>query len=203
MVGPPKTLSYLSRISAQVRVTCRSCRATEVWELQALITEVTSNGGRTDWHLARYAVKYPKRCASPMVDLLALPCGKQRARRRAYRHALLNLALQILHEATQRSAREAVGTIEVRLALHVLRPFVRDAALLTEFWDPATVEPRHAWASCQGLYRRIVQRLTNRARPSGRSIVRFEDTGVMVPSRPRRELTVRRVIGRVCGQARV
>lgn len=165
MVGPPKTLHDLSRISAQVRVTCRSCKATEVWELDALITEVTSNGGNTDWFRAKYAVKCPRRCASPMIDLVAIPFGKQRARRRAHRHAVVNLALQILREATERSSREAVGTIEVRLALHILRPIVRDHLLLTEFWDAATVEPLHPWATCRPSYRRIVQRLVDQGAP--------------------------------------
>lgn len=96
MVGPPKSLSDLRRIEAQVRVTCTSCKATEVWELDALIAEVRNNGGNPDWHTARYAVKCPKRCHSPVVTLLPIPFGKARARRRAHRHALINLALMIL-----------------------------------------------------------------------------------------------------------
>ena len=36
----------------------------------------------------------------------------------------------------------AVATIEVRLALHVLRPFVGEQRLLTEYWKAATIEPR-------------------------------------------------------------
>ena len=47
MVGSPKNLSDLYRIEAQVRVTCRGCQATEVWELDALIAEVRKNGGNT------------------------------------------------------------------------------------------------------------------------------------------------------------
>ena len=94
-----------------------------------------------------------------MIDLLPIPFGKQRARPRAHRHALINLSLQILREAAQRSAREPVGTIEVRLALHVLRPFVREQRLLTEFWKAATIEPRHPWTSCQLPYRWIALRL--------------------------------------------
>ncbi|MEH3103721.1 MAG: hypothetical protein PGN12_07420 [Sphingomonas phyllosphaerae] len=64
-----------------------------------------------------------------------------------------------MREAAQRSAREAVGTIEVRLALNVLRPFVREQRLLTEFWKAATAEPRHPWTSCHLPYRWIAQRL--------------------------------------------
>lgn len=133
MVGDPKTLDELDKIEAQVRVTCRGCKATEIWELNALIAEVRRNGGNTEWRTARLSIKCPSRCASPLIDLLPLPFGKRRARREAHRHALINLSLQILREATARSATEAVGTLEVRLALHVLRPFVRDQALLTQY----------------------------------------------------------------------
>ena len=48
MVGDPKNLSDLHQIEAQVRVTCTSCRATELWELDALIAEVRRKGGNTD-----------------------------------------------------------------------------------------------------------------------------------------------------------
>lgn len=148
-----------------MRVTCTSCKATEVWELDALITEVGNNGGNTDWHTARYAVKCPRRCASPIISLLPIPFGKQHARSQAHRHALINLSLQILREAAGRSPVQAVGTIEVRLALHVLRPFVKDPQLLAEFWKAATVEPRHPWTSCHLPYRRIAQRLMERGAP--------------------------------------
>ncbi|MCI4654669.1 hypothetical protein [Sphingomonas aquatilis] len=159
MVGDPKNLSDLHRIEAQVRVTCEGCRATEVWELDALISEVRANGGNTDWRAARHALKCPARCASPRMTILPIPYGRRRARRHAHRHALLNLALTILKEAAARSAGESVGTIEVRLALHVLRPFVREQALLTEFRRIATAQPRHPWTSCLMPYRRIVERL--------------------------------------------
>ncbi len=159
MVGDPKSLHDLRRVEAQVRVTCRSCRAVEVWELGALITEVTTNGGNTDWRAARWSIKCPRRCASPNITLLPIPFGRERARRRAHRHALINLALQILRDAAQRSGREPVGTIEVRLALHVLRPVVKDQRLLITYWEAATTEPRHPWTSCHLPYRSIAQRL--------------------------------------------
>ena len=165
MVGPPKSLHDLHRVEAQVRVTCRSCNATELWELDALIAEVRNNGGNTDWKAAHWSVKCPHRCASPRVTLLALPFGKQRARREAHRHTVINLALQILREAAQRSSQEPVGTLEVRLALHVLRPFVGDQSLLVEFWKAATIEPRHPWTSCHRPYRLIAQRLIEEGAP--------------------------------------
>lgn len=165
MVGPPKNLSDLHRIEAQVRVTCTSCKATEIWELDALIAEVRNAGGNTDWQAARYSLKCPKRCASPMISLLPIPFGRQRARRRAYRHALINLALAILRDAASRSGREGVRTIEVRLALHVLRPFVRERHLLAAFWRSAIVEPRHPWTSCQIPYRHITQHLIDVGAP--------------------------------------
>lgn len=143
IVGDPKTLADLYRVEAQVRVACRSCKATEIWELDALIAEVQRNGGGMDWRAAKAAIKCPHHCAAPMIDLLPIPFGKQRARRRAHHHALINLSLQVLRDAAHRASTEAVGTIEVRLALHVLRPFVADSRLLVEFWRAATIEPRH------------------------------------------------------------
>jgi hypothetical protein len=165
MVGAPKNLSDLQRIEAQVQVTCKSCKASEVWELGALIEEIRRNGGNTDWRAARRSIKCPKHCPSPMIHLLPIPYGKERARRRAHRHALINLALEILREAARRSGSEPVGTVEVRLALHVLRPFLTDQRLLTEYWQAATVQPRHPWTSCQLPYRRIAQHLSERGAP--------------------------------------
>jgi hypothetical protein len=165
MVGSPKNLADLYRIEAQVRVTCTSCRATEVWDLPALIAEIRAAGGNTDWRAARYSIKCPRRCPSPMIQLLAIPYGKQRSRRQAHRSALMNLSLQILREAAGRSARETVGTIEVRLALHVLRPFMRDQRLLSGFWKAATLEPRHPWTSCHLPYRCIAQHLIEQGAP--------------------------------------
>lgn len=101
----------------------------------------------------------PHRCASPIIKLFPIPFGRERARRQAHRHKLINLSLQILREAAARSASELVGTIEVRLALHVLRPFVRDQRLLNAFWRSAVVQPRHPWTSCQLPYRHVAQRL--------------------------------------------
>lgn len=161
MVGAPKSLYDLQRVEAQVRVTCRSCKATELWELDALIAEVRNSGGNTDWQAAHWSIKCPHRCASPRVTLLALPFGRRGARRQAHRHTLINLALRILREAAQRSAHEPVGTLEVRLTLHVLRPFVGEQRLLTEFWRAATIEPRHPWTSCHLPYRWIAQQLVD------------------------------------------
>lgn len=110
----------------------------------------------------------PQALRRPDDQPAPIPYGKQRARQRAHRHALVNLALQILRDAAARSGQEAVGTVEVRLALHVLRPFVRDHTLLTDFWQAATIEPRHPWTSCQLPYRSIVRRLSERG-------VRLED----------------------------
>lgn len=165
MVGDPRTLDDLRRIEAQVRVTCRSCRACEVWELDALIAQVRRSGGNSDWRAARSAVACPANCPAPVIDLLPIPFGRQRARRQVHRHALINLSLRILREAAQRSSQEAVGTVEVRLALHVLRPFVRDSRLLVDFWQRATVEPRHPWMSCHLPYRAIAERLVAHGAP--------------------------------------
>ncbi|QQV78015.1 hypothetical protein H5J25_04545 [Sphingomonas aliaeris] len=75
---------------------------------------------------------------------------------------MINLALQILQDAAHRSSSEGVGTVEVRLALHVLRPFTKDSASLIEFWTAATAQPRHPWTGCHLPYRLIVQQLIDR-----------------------------------------
>ncbi|WP_301076461.1 hypothetical protein [Sphingomonas sp.] len=130
-----------------------------------MIAEVRNNGGSVDWKAAHWSVKCPKRCASPRVTLLALPFGKQRARRKARRHLLINLALQILREAAHRPSHEPVGTIDVRLALHVLRPFVAEQQFLVEFWKAAVTEPSHPWISCHLPYRKIVHQLVDLGLP--------------------------------------
>jgi hypothetical protein len=159
VVGDPKSLHDLYRVEAQVRATCRSCRATEIWDLGDLIEEVKRNGGNPDWHSAKYRVRCPHRCPSPMITLVPIPFGKRRSQRRAHRGVLLNLSLEVLRDATARSTEVSVGTIEVRLALHVLRLFLADNQPLTEFWQRANVEPRHPWTSCHVPYRQIVQQL--------------------------------------------
>jgi hypothetical protein len=112
------------------------------------VAEGRNNGGNTEWKAEHWSIKCPHRCASPRVTLPALPFGKQRARREAHRHTVINLALQILRKAAQRSSQEPVGILEVRLAVHVLRPLVGDQSLLVEFWKAATIKPRHPWTSC-------------------------------------------------------
>lgn len=136
-----------------------------MWELSALIAEVTNNGGNTNWHTAKYAVKCPERCASPMIRLVPIPFGRERARRREHRHALLNLSLQILQEAARRSTTGTVGTIEVRLALHVLRLYGCEQRLLRDYWKAATEEVRHPWTSCHLPYRHIAQHLIDSGAP--------------------------------------
>jgi hypothetical protein len=169
VVGDPKSLHDLYRVDAQVKASCGSCGATEVWELGALIDEVRANGGNTDWRSARYAVKCPHGCASPMVALVPIPFGKQRARSQALRRVrhsiLIKLALDVLHDAAVRSTLEVGGDDTVRLALHVLRPFVDDDRLLATFWEAATTVERHPWTSCHLPYRAIVRRLTDRDVP--------------------------------------
>lgn len=83
-------------------------------------------------------------------------------KRRRAETALINLALEVLHRAAARPTVGAVGTVEVRLALRVLHPFLRDVSLLQEYWRNATEEPRKAWSSCQLPYRWIAAKLVER-----------------------------------------
>lgn len=60
-----------------------------------------NNGGNTEWHTARYAPKTPKRCRSPMLTLLPIPFGRERAA--AHPYALINRSLMNLRHAAARS----------------------------------------------------------------------------------------------------
>lgn len=120
------------------------------------------NGGNTEWRAAHLTITCPQRYSSPLIVLEPIPFHKKRARRFAHRTALINLALQILHDAAHRSSSEAAGTVEVRLALHVLRLSTKDSSSLVGFWTAATAQSRHPWTSCHLPYSWIVQRLIDR-----------------------------------------
>ena len=120
MVGEPKSVYDLRRIEAQVRAICGRCKEFQVWELPALIAKVTANGGNANWDTAKYAVKCPMRCASPMIRLVPIPFGKERAGgggtttwRSIFRCKSYGKPTT-LHEGHSRHNRGALG-------LHVLR----------------------------------------------------------------------------------
>jgi hypothetical protein len=68
----------------------------------------------------------------------------------------VNIALTVLRAVLPRCANHNVGTIEVRLALRVLRRHVPDCEALTTFWLQATSAARHPWESGHQAYSDIV-----------------------------------------------
>lgn len=54
--------------------------------------------------------------------------------------AIIDLSLQILEEARDRSGKEKVDTVPVRLALRCLRPYLPEQWPLVQFWDGAGSE---------------------------------------------------------------
>lgn len=83
-----------------MKVTCISCKAVEIWELDALITEVRNNGGNTDWHTARYAVKCPDAVHRPIITLLPIP----------YRYAKAGIVLVDLYQAHELPTADMFAT---------------------------------------------------------------------------------------------
>ena len=71
----------------------------------------------------------------------------------------ITLALQILDAAAHRAQHGAVATVEVRLALYVLHPFLRDPALVRDFWRAAERPNPALGHSCHQVLRWIQVRL--------------------------------------------
>ncbi|MDH7973894.1 hypothetical protein QH494_17015 [Sphingomonas sp. AR_OL41] len=163
MVGPIRNLEDLRRIEAAVRVTCNKCGAVELIEREALLHERTGLNLSRTWASVR-ADQSCRRCHARDVEVEALPFSEnsRELRRRRAENILINLALHILADAARRSTVGAVGSIEVRLALRVLDPFVADRNLMLEYWREATEMPRKGWSSCHLPLRWIVKRLVER-----------------------------------------
>jgi len=151
MVGNPKNLSDLRRIEAALRVTCARCGRTGLYDRETLLADRMTHQLPTDWESMKTG--FQCECGARDSHLLPVPFADNvpELRRRRNENVLINLALQILRDAAYRSSSQAVGTVEVRLALRVLSPFVRDQNTLIEFWRSATEEPRHPWTSCTAL----------------------------------------------------
>ena len=115
------------------------------------------------WDVVR-ADQSCRRCYRTDVRVEAVPFSDnaRELRHRRAENILINLALHILEDAARRSTQGAVGSVEVRLALRVLHPFVRDPNLMIDYWKNATDMPRTAWASCHLPLRWIVTRLVER-----------------------------------------
>ncbi|MEG3182146.1 hypothetical protein [Sphingomonas sp. LT1P40] len=71
---------------------------------------------------------------------------------RHHESIIINLALQVLHEATYATGGGVLGRLPVRLALRVLMPFVKERTPLTDFWTEFTKGNRLAWEGCHIPY---------------------------------------------------
>jgi hypothetical protein len=166
MVGPPKNLNALSKIEAAVRITCRDCGHAVDRALDDLSAEVREAGGSSSWPEFLLVLRCPKcEAGGGMLRATPMPFTKGRPRPQR-RHALLmNLALQILRDASWRPSGVAKATIDVRLALHVLRSYLDDPKDLIEFWQRADSATPHPWESCRPLYTAIAATLIQRGHP--------------------------------------
>jgi len=163
--GPLASLIDLRRVEATVRVTCKLCGHITLHDREALIQYRQAAGSGLGWDKVQADLPcWGKRCRSNHVAVDAVPFSDDPValRRRRAQTILINLALQILDGAARRSTQGTVGTLDVRLALRVLHPFLGDAALLQDYWAQATVEERPGGVSCHDAYRGIAKRLLDR-----------------------------------------
>ena len=90
---------------------------------------------------------------------------------------LIHLALTILGEAAPRSTKAPVATPEVRLALYVLRPYLRDDALVRGAWESARSEQRACITSLHQQLAWIEVRLRQRGWIAPEPVLRFTKAG--------------------------
>lgn len=159
MVGPIKTLTDLRRIEAAVRVTCNECGHVRMCDREALIQHRSRHRESLDWAAVRASLPcWNSRCGSANTRVEALPFSQDRIalRRKRAQTLLMNLALSVLYAASYRGAGVSIATPEVRLALRVLYPFLRDQTDLRAYWDAASAPRDRPWESCHNAYSRIV-----------------------------------------------
>jgi hypothetical protein len=163
--APVATLIDLRRTEAVVRVTCKLCGHVTLHDREALIQYRRASGSGLEWpRVQAELICWGRRCRSNHVAVDSVPFSDDPVilRRRRAQTILINLALQVLSDAAGRSTKGKVGTPDVRLALRVLHPFVRDAELLQGYWHDATIEERLGGMSCHLAYVAIARRVLAR-----------------------------------------
>lgn len=147
MVGSPKHLSDLRKIEADVRITCRQCGFEDDWARQALVDHLIATGGSQVWsEITRHLRCRRFGCGSADLRALPVPYARRPAnmpRRIGKLDAeLVGTAMNILEQAVARSNKQAVATLEVRLALLVVHRYARDRELVRRFWQRASASNR-------------------------------------------------------------
>lgn len=163
MVGSPKTLGDLRRVDAAIEISCSACGRVDLLDREVTMHERAGMRASSDW--ATFCSEQRcSSCGSADVRVLPAPFSQDdpALRRRRGENILINLALQVLSDAAWKSKKGTVGTPEVRLALRVLHPYLRDENLLREFWREATEEPRKPWTGCHLPFRWIATKLVER-----------------------------------------
>lgn len=129
MVGPIKTLTDLRRIEAAVRVTCNECGHIRMIDREELIKHRSRYRESEDWGSVCASLPcWNLRCASSNTRVEALPFSQDgvELRRKRAETILMNLALTVLHAASYRPKPEPIATPDMRLALRVLYPYLKD-----------------------------------------------------------------------------
>ena len=164
MVGPIKTLIDLRRIEAAVRVTCNECGFVRMIDREQLINHCHFHRSSLDWAAVRSSLPcWSAKCLSRDTRVEALPFSQDRValRRKRAETILMNLALKVLESAAYRADTQVISTPEVRLALRVLYPYLRDDTLLRKFWCLVTAD-RGISDTCHPTVARIVSALIER-----------------------------------------
>lgn len=164
MVGAPKHLSDLDRIKADVRITCRECGYEEDWTLDSLKRHLVRTSGSQSWTEITRGMRCRRfTCCGTDLYPLAVPFARKPPNLPRKVKPLdglrITLALQILDDAAQRAQYGPVATADVRLALYVLHPFLRDARLVRDFWRAAERPKPELGECCHQLLRWINARL--------------------------------------------
>lgn len=164
MVGPPKSLHDLRRVEGAVRVTCRACGSTRLWDREELIHFRTAHRKSCDWSV----VQRDMSCSSPAcdstdvrVDGVAFGQNATELKQRRGQMLLVNLALKTLSDACYR-APTGIDHPPVRLALRVLAPHVREQDMLVQLWQHLADKPDQISAHPHLVLRWIICRLVAR-----------------------------------------
>lgn len=131
MVGAPKHLSDLVKIEAHLAVRCRACGLRRVFERDRLAKVLHLRQCNMAWSELSRAI--PCRCGSIDQSLAPIPFCKQLVdpEMRPHDQRLVALAFQILMRANRLCSEPVKLTDDLRLALHVLRPWVRRHLLVS------------------------------------------------------------------------